>query len=87
MIATGSGTVLVSTYDGGWGNYILINHGDNLVSLYAHLSTRTVSRGDTVSAGDVIGTVGNTGISTAPHLHFELRENGKPIQPFRYTFS
>lgn len=87
VLAIGSGTVLVSTYDGGWGHYIIINHGNNIISLYAHLNSRAVARGETVTRGQPIGAVGNTGISSAPHLHFELRENGKPINPFRFTFA
>ena len=86
VLAIADGTVIVSVYDGGWGEYIMVNHGDNLISLYAHLNTRTVSRGDTVTAGQQIGTSGNSGLSEAPHLHFELRENGKSINPFRYVY-
>lgn len=86
VLAAQSGTVLVSTYDGGWGHYIIVNHGDNILTLYAHLNTRTVERGESVERGQVIGKVGNTGISTAPHLHFELREHGKPVNPFRFTY-
>lgn len=86
VLAKADGTVLVSIYDGGWGEYVMINHGDNLISLYAHLNSRTVSRGDTVTAGQQIGTSGNSGLSEGPHLHFELRQNGKSINPFRYRF-
>ena len=86
VLATQSGTVLVSTFDNGWGHYIIVNHGDNIVSLYAHLNARTVKRGESVTRGQVIGKVGNTGFSEAPHLHFELRESGKPINPFRFTY-
>ena len=87
VVAIQSGTVIVSTYDGGWGHYIIINHGNNILSLYAHLNSRTVELGETVTRGQLIGEVGNTGISTAPHLHFEMRENGKPFNPFRFPFS
>ena len=86
VTAIAGGTVIVSVYDGGWGDYIMINHGNNLISLYAHLNSRTVKRGDIVSSGQEIGTTGNSGISSGPHLHFELRENGKSVNPFRYTF-
>lgn len=86
VTAIAGGTVIVSVYDGGWGDYIMINHGNNLISLYAHLDSRSVKRGDTVTAGQEIGTTGNSGISSGPHLHFELRENGKAVNPFRYTF-
>lgn len=87
VVAVQSGTVIVSTYDGGWGHYIIINHGNNILSLYAHLNSRTVERGESVTRGQLIGEVGNTGISTAPHLHFEMRENGKAFNPFRLTYS
>lgn len=87
VLAIADGTVLVSVYDGGWGEYLIINHGDNLVSLYAHLDSRSVSRGDKVTAGQQIGTSGNSGLSSGPHLHFELRQNGKSINPFRYTYN
>ena len=86
VTAIAGGTVIVSVYDGGWGDYIMINHGNNLISLYAHLDSRSVQRGDTVAPGQEIGTTGNSGISSGPHLHFELRENGKSVNPFRYTF-
>lgn len=86
VLAPQSGTVLVSTFDNGWGHYIIINHGDNILSLYAHLNTRTVKRGESVERGQVIGKIGNTGFSEGPHLHFEIRENGKPINPFRFTY-
>jgi len=87
VIAAESGTVLVSTLDGGYGEYIIIHHGDGLVSVYGHLKSRTVARGDTVSKGDLIGYSGNSGLSSGPHLHFELRINGSPINPFRYTYT
>ena len=86
VTAIAGGTVIVSVYDGGWGDYIMINHGNNQISLYAHLDSRSVARGDTVTPGQQIGTTGNSGISSGPHLHFELRENGKSVNPFRYTF-
>ena len=86
MDAMSSNGYVSESYDGGWGDYIMINHGNNLISLYAHLNSRSVKRGDTVTAGQEIGTTGNSGISSGPHLHFELRENGKAVNPFRYTF-
>ncbi|MDK3159858.1 M23 family metallopeptidase [Kamptonema cortianum] len=66
---------------GGYGNWIEVQHDDGYTTLYAHLQKIYVKPGQTVSAGDVIGTEGNTGRSTAAHLHFEIRKNGKPLDP------
>lgn len=66
----------------GYGNSIIINHGDGITSLYAHLSKINVSKGDKVTVFDTIGNVGRTGHSTGPHLHLEVRKNGIPINPF-----
>ena len=66
----------------GYGNAIIVNHGDGIVSLYAHLSKINVSKGDKVTVLDTIGNVGATGHSTGPHLHLEVRRNGIPINPF-----
>jgi len=66
---------------GGYGNYVWIDHGNGKESIYGHLSSVTVSPGDTVSAGELIGYVGTTGYSTGPHLHFELHYNGMQYDP------
>ena len=87
VLAAQSGTVLVSVNDPGWGEYVIINHGNNIVSLYAHMNARAVERGDYVETGQLIGWVGNSGLSEASHLHFELRKNGKPINPLQFTYS
>ena len=84
IIAADGGTVIVSTYDGGYGNYIMINHGGGRVTLYAHMSSRAVTVGTTVNKGQVIGYVGSTGNSTGPHLHFEVRNNGGTVDPLTY---
>ena len=83
VVAADSGTVIVATYSSGYGNYIVISHGDGRTTLYAHLSSMAVQRGDTVTKGDTIGRVGSTGISTGPHLHFEVSQNGSRINPTR----
>lgn len=79
-----SGTVITSTYSSSYGNYIIVDHGNGMASLYAHLSERGVSVGTKVSKGQVIGKVGSTGRSTGPHLHFEIRKNGERVNPASY---
>ena len=66
---------------GGYGNYVMIDHGDGKISIYGHLSDVTVSTGDTVVGGQLIGYVGSTGYSTGPHLHFETQYNGVRYDP------
>ena len=83
VIASDSGTVIISEYSSSYGNYIVINHGD-MTTLYAHLSSRSVSVGSSVSKGQVIGYIGSTGVSTGPHLHFEVSVNGVKVDPEKY---
>lgn len=84
IIAADGGNITVSTYDGGYGNYVMINHGDGRATLYGHMSSRAVSVGQTVTQGQVIGYVGSTGNSTGPHIHFEVRVNGGTVNPLKY---
>ena len=72
-------------HGGGFGNYIIIDHGGGLATLYAHCNNIYVYEGQEVSQGDVIGEVGSTGWSLGFHLHFEVRENGTPVDPFGYV--
>ena len=83
IYAADSGTVVSSSdgWNGGWGNYVMIDHGNGMQTLYAHMSSRAVSVGQTVSRGQTIGYVGSTGMSTGPHLHFEMYINGSRIDP------
>jgi len=81
---TANGTVEFTGNAGGYGNCIRIKHINNLETVYGHLSHINVHEGQKVSVGDVIGRVGSTGRSTGPHLHYEVRRNGKPVNPKEY---
>jgi murein DD-endopeptidase MepM/ murein hydrolase activator NlpD len=82
--AAAAGTVIFSGVKGGYGNTVMIDHGGGMVTLYAHQSTLAVSVGSRVDGGLTIGYVGSTGTSTAPHLHFEVRIDGSPVDPVPY---
>lgn len=82
--ASKSGVVEYSGWISGYGNTIILGHGNGVQTLYPHAQTLNVSYGDTVSQGDVIATVGSTGNSTGPHLHFEIRINGEAVDPLNY---
>jgi murein DD-endopeptidase MepM/ murein hydrolase activator NlpD len=87
IVAAGSGTVIWAGPYGGYGNVVMINHGNGVVSLYAHQMSGgiKVHNGQHVSRGQRIGTVGSSGMSTGPHLHFEIRVNGSPRNPRNYV--
>jgi len=86
IYASENGTVEVSGWNnGGYGYYIIINHSNGIKTLYAHNSQLLVSKGDTVSRGDVIAYIGSTGRSTGPHIHYEVRVNGSQVNPLLYT--
>jgi len=82
--AADSGSVLYTGWYGGYGNVVIISHGNGMSTLYAHMSRVAVSVGENVNKGDTVGYEGTTGFSTGPHLHFEVRINGKPNNPMNY---
>lgn len=84
IYAAAGGTVNYAGWEGGYGNLIVIDHGNGLATAYGHQSQLAVSSGQTVARGQVIGYVGSTGHSTGPHLHFEVRVNGSPTDPLAY---
>jgi septal ring factor EnvC (AmiA/AmiB activator) len=88
IYAAASGTVVLASYNGGYGNCVMINHGNGYTTLYGHMSSIAVSNGQTVSQGQVIGYVGSTGNSTGPHLHFEVRSStsGGTIDPESFGY-
>jgi len=95
-IAAESGSVVMSTSDGvvervikskkGYGNRIVVNHGYGYKTVYAHLKDFNVKKDDVVKRGDVIGTVGSTGLSTGPHLHYEVLVDNRPLNPQQYFY-
>src|SRR5690606_4349019 len=83
--ATGNGKVIKAELGRvGYGNHVVIDHGYGYTTLYGHMATIAVREGDIVKKGEKIGTVGNTGTSTAPHLHYEVRVKGNPVDPVIY---
>ena len=84
VLAADTGTVVTATYSSSYGYYVVLNHGGGNTTLYAHMSKIKVSVGETVTQGQVIGLVGSTGVSTGPHLHYEIRINGNRVNPLDY---
>lgn len=82
--AAGDGVVAVAGDRGGYGTAVIVEHGNTVATLYAHLSRVAVAEGAAVTRGQVIGYVGSTGYSTGPHLHFEVRVDGNPVDPLRH---
>ncbi len=86
VFAVADGTVALAERQGGYGNYIEISHGYNYSSNYAHLSEIEVEKGQKIKRGDLIGRIGSTGMSTEPHLHYEVRFKNEPQNPVNYFF-
>ena len=84
VLATKAGIVITSERSSSYGNYVVISHGSGNTTLYAHMSSRSVKEGDVVSQGQVIGVTGSTGISSGPHLHYEITEGGVRVDPLNY---
>ena len=84
VLSVKSGIVINAGYTSGYGNLVIIDHGAGISTYYAHLSSITVNKNQQVVKGQQIGKVGSTGRSTGPHLHFEVRVNGKPTDPLQY---
>ena len=84
VIATADGTIAKALMEGDWGNLVVITHTDGYETWYAHLNEFNSSEDQDVKKGDVIGYVGNTGKSLGPHLHYEVKQNGKPLNPLDY---
>ena len=84
IIATAGGIVVEASHGRNYGKFITLKHGDGLETRYAHASKLFVKKGDLVNKRDVIALVGNTGRSTGPHLHYEIRLNGRPLDPTNY---
>ncbi len=82
--AAAGGTVTMADVNGGYGNCVMIDHGNGSVTLYGHMSSFAVSAGDSVSAGQTIGYVGESGLATGPHLHFEIIVGGGRVDPEQY---
>lgn len=85
IVAAASGKVIYADWYGGYGKTVMIDHGGGIVTLYAHNSRLKVKAGAFVKAGDIIALAGSTGLSTGPHLHFEVRKNGKPVNPLNWV--
>lgn len=84
IVAPAQGEVVMAGPDGAYGNSVEINHGSGLVTKYAHMQRYTVRQAQWVKRGEIIGYVGSSGRTTGPHLHYEVRLNGTPVNPMRY---
>ena len=86
VVAAAGGEVVIATYSASAGNYVMINHGSGVYTVYMHMANLGVSEGQEVKQGESIGSVGSTGYSTGPHLHFGIRENGSYVDPQNFMY-
>jgi murein DD-endopeptidase MepM/ murein hydrolase activator NlpD len=84
VVAAASGTVIVAGWLGGYGNLVVVDHGNGIATAYGHNTSVTVGVGQAVAQGQLIAYAGSTGHSTGPHVHFEVRVNGAAVDPFGY---
>ncbi len=84
VVCARAGRVVSAGYESGYGKTVRIDHGGGLATVYSHMSTYSVKVGQVLSPGDLIGSVGSTGFSTGPHLLFEIRVHGRPLDPLKY---
>ena len=84
IFSSESGTVIYAGWLGAYGNAVVVDHGGGISTLYGHMSRISVREGQSVGFQDKVGDVGSTGWSTGPHLHFEVRKNGEPVDPWNY---
>jgi murein DD-endopeptidase MepM/ murein hydrolase activator NlpD len=87
IVAAADGQVAAAGWAGGYGREVRIAHADGLMTLYGHMSEIVAQPGSYVRAGQLIGYVGSSGLSTGPHVHFEVRQNGTPVNPMTVRFS
>lgn len=86
IVATAAGKVVEAGWENGHGNFVVIDHGHGLRTTYSHASRVLVKSGELVERGDTIALVGSTGFSVAPHVHYEVHEGGRPVDPLKYIF-
>jgi murein DD-endopeptidase MepM/ murein hydrolase activator NlpD len=88
IYSTGKGKVILAEKSGsGYGNHVIVDHGYGYQTLYGHMSKINVKQGQTVSRGEILGLVGSTGLSSAPHLHYEVLKNGNKVNPVNFYFN
>ncbi len=87
IYATGDGVVEKAEYNSGYGNHVVINHGYGYKTLYGHMEKMNVYVGKKVKRGELIGLVGNTGLSAGPHVHYEVHKNGEPVNPVHFYYN
>ncbi len=85
VLSSMAGKIIGGGYSGSRGNYVVVDHGSGITTLYQHLSKVSVKVGDIVNTGQTIAYSGNSGVSTGPHLHYEVRKDGKPIDPLNFN--